>query len=193
MKWNILKDEVKTIDGLDLNFTTLISKIDFKKQYTSWKYLLVEGQSNSFLINSFSFFFFYIPIVILTYLLFKILNRLIAKCVQFKYFEQFRLNGYLIFMIMSGTTELFTYWFISDCVKLFDFSLNKRFFNVLTILLFCIFVFYIFSFSFLIKHIYKEKSWYFFSNYKSNLNGIIFNLFENDIIHFGLGVVHIVL
>ena len=56
MKWSILYNEVKDINQFDLNVTAIVEKVDFKKPYSSWKYLSVENQSSSFIINSFSYF-----------------------------------------------------------------------------------------------------------------------------------------
>ncbi len=111
MKWNILQDFVKNINfnvadmdfNLKINTTEIFSGVDFKKNYTSLKFLLVENQSSSFIVNSISFFIFYIPFVTVGFLLLKLLNKIIVKFSRFRFFERYSLYGYLLFLVMNGT------------------------------------------------------------------------------------------
>lgn len=166
--------------------------IDFKKPYTSWKYLLIENQSSSFIVNSIGFFTFYVPMVFLIYLIFNLLSRLIKKCFRFVFFQQFRLFWFFVFLIMNGTIELFAYWFISDCNKLFQLKTNQKFINTFTVTLFFVFVFYVFAFILLAKAFYKKYSKYFLSNNRTNINGICNEIFEINFINFLLGMVHFI-
>ena len=73
---------------------------------------------------------------------------------------------------MSGVIELFAYWFISDCLKLFHFEPNQKILNTFTIALFFFFVFFVFSFTLLAKFMYRKQSSYFLENNHPNLKGV---------------------
>ncbi len=166
--------------------------IDFKKPYTSWKYLLIETQSSSFIVNSIGFLTFYVPMVFLIFLIFNLLSRLIKKCFRFVFLQQFRLFWFFVFLIMNGTIELFAYWFKSDCNKLFQLKTNQKFINTFIVTLSFVFVFYVFAFILLIKTFYKKYSKYFLSNNRTNINGILNEIFGINFINFILGMVHFI-
>jgi hypothetical protein len=96
-------------------------------------------------------------------------------------------------MLVEGNAEEFSYLFFFDCLKLHGNTFQEKFINVMTILIFIVFMTQLIAGFFLIKSFYDQHAKYFYDNCSNTLEGSTHLLIEYGLLNFMLGTAHITL
>ena len=66
-----------------------------------------------FFANNFEFFFYELPVTLLTYFLFQLIFKTLFNYRISKYFRKYAFYGILMFIIYEGNIEQFSFYFFS--------------------------------------------------------------------------------
>jgi hypothetical protein len=122
-----------------------------KSPYQPEEYFSSNNIGNSFFINTILYFIYTISFNLIIFLIGKILLMIVT--IFFKKIPQelelYKFNFYLVFMILQGNCQIFSYYFTSDLVTLFSFDANMKIINFFILLTHFKFVFIIITAAFL--------------------------------------------
>ena len=136
--------------------------LDWKRPYESTKYYSLEHKGNSFFINTLEYFLFNIPLIILLVLSMRLLLKFSKKLQNFNILKIYNFAPIFIILLFEGNYQMFSYYFFSDMLSLFNFGFNTKCINVTLVSMLFGFIFISTTLYFLLKIFYGEKSFRFF-------------------------------
>ena len=149
-------------------YENALLSIDLKKNYTDS--FMYERNPNGlgFFANNLDFFFYELPFIFLTYLLFSLLFRLLFNFRVSKYFRKYAFYGLFLLILYEGNVEQFAFFFFSECRNLFSANLSHKLANIFLIYFFFLTIafsvgglfFYFYNYRKLVKYFLEDSERY---------------------------------
>jgi len=96
---------------MGLNTTAIKQNLDLKYDYTSWKFIEVEGNSSGFMINTVNLFLSNVFLIFLMFLVLRIVFFVLFKYTISKIVREYSFWPYLYFMLIDGNLQFLAYMF----------------------------------------------------------------------------------
>ena len=118
---NLIKDcDNSFCAGINSAYEGMMGSLDRQKDYTPHDFLEKNENGIGFFANNLEFFFFELPGIIMVYIAFSLLFRLLFNFRVSRLIRKHSLWGVIIFIIFEGNVEQFAFYFFSECRLLYS-------------------------------------------------------------------------
>ena len=152
----------------------MLESIEQKKKYTSDENIEKNPNGLGFFANNLEFFYYELPLIFITYLLFAGAFKLLFNFRISKYIRKYAFAGILLFIIYEGNIEQFAFYFFTECKNLFSFNFPHKIANVLMIYFFFILiVFSVAGLLFFTYHYRKLVKYFMEDSKETNMEAVV--------------------
>lgn len=181
---------------LGFSNSSFYSQIDYQKAYIIFSFNTPDHPdlgSEAILINCTNFFLVAIPLIILSFIVFRIVFSLLFRYPVSQLFRKFDIWGCLFITLFDGNIQQFTFYSTSEWKNTFFFSVGDKCIKTFTV--FFGFILVIISIGgFLVAFgLYGKLNKYLVDNNKNNLKGVFFILLQYGLRNFIFGILHSIL
>ena len=118
---NLIKDcDNSLCSGINSAYENMLGSLDRQKEYSPPGFLEKNENGIGFFANNLEFFFFELPGIIVLYITFSLLFRLLFNFRISRLIRKYSFYGVLVFIMFEGNVEQFAFYFFAECRLLYS-------------------------------------------------------------------------
>ena len=192
---NLIQDcDNSLCEGINSAYENVLSSLDRQKEYSPPGFLEKNENGIGFFANNLEFFFFELPGIIVVYVAFALLFRLLFNFRVSRLIRKYSFYGVLVFIMFEGSVEQFAFYFFAECRLLYSATPLHKLGRVFMLLFFFpLIIFTVGGLTFFLVH-YKKLVKYFMEDCrKVSLLAILLESLEKGIFPLIFGSIHALL